>query len=258
MHTHLKCTVRYDGTNFSGWQEQDGPRTVQGVLHETLSQMVSQPVRIQGASRTDSGVHALGQVFHCAWPGPFPDRLRRALSQMLSPDIRVLQVEECAPDFHARFMACGKIYAYTLDRGKEPDPFSARYAWNVPYETLNLDVLRKLLPSLIGEHDFAGFQSAGSNPVKTTTRTLWRVELKRGGMIGLCDNPDLWRIEFHGNAFLYKMVRNITGTLIEIARGRFPESFLEECLHSGGPFLGHCAPPHGLCLVEVQYPESTS
>jgi tRNA pseudouridine38-40 synthase len=171
---------------------------------------------------------------------------------MLGPEIRIMDVAECSPDFNARYAARGKIYAYTLDIGKETDPFSARFAWNTPYNTLDLDVIRELLPKLVGTHDFAGFQSTG-NSSKTTVRTLRHVELKAGGLIGLRDHPDHFRLEIHGDAFLYKMVRNITGTLIEIARGRFPVEFLDQCLHSGGPFLGHCAPPHGLCLCEVQY-----
>jgi len=252
MITHLKCVVRYDGTDFSGWQEQDGFRTVQGELHKTLERIASQPVRIQGASRTDAGVHALGQVFNCAWPGPFPERLRHSLSQILAPEIRILEVGECAPDFNARYAARGKIYAYTLDIAKEADPFSARFAWNVPYQTLDLDLVRALLPKLVGTHDFAGFQSTGHSS-KTTVRTITRAELLPGGLIGLRDNPDLFRIELEGNAFLYKMVRNITGTLIEIARGRFPADFFDACLKSTGPFLGHCAPAQGLCLVKIFY-----
>jgi tRNA pseudouridine38-40 synthase len=251
MECTLKGIVRYDGTKFAGWQVQPGRRTVQGQLETAFARIASQPIPIQGAGRTDSGVHALGQVFSCVWPGPLPGRLRYAASRMLSPEIRISELTEAAPGFHARFDALGKRYAYSLDFAREPDPFGARFAWHVPYR-LDRDLLAALLAKIEGRHDFAGFQSAGAQ-MKTTVRTLFEARLLRGGIIGPCDG-DLHRIEFYGDGFLYKMVRNCVGTLIEIARGRFPHDFLDECLASSGPFKGHCAPPHGLALLQVFYP----
>lgn len=250
---NLRGIVQYDGTGFAGWQNQrQGERTVQGALEAALSQIASAPVAVQGAGRTDSGVHALGQVFSCVWPGGMPPaRLRHALSRMLSPEIRVTELAPAPPHFNARFSACGKRYAYTLDLAREPHPFAARYAWSVHHD-LDLDIIRRLLPALLGKHDFAGFQSAGSQ-MKTTVRTIHEAQLLPGGVIGLADYPALWRLEFYGDAFLYRMVRNLTGTLVEIARGRFPETFFHELLASPGPFLGHCAPPHGLVLLHVDY-----
>src|SRR5690606_19247302 len=117
---------------------------------------------------------------------------------------------------------------------------------------MDLALVESLLPKLIGTHDFAGFQSTGSQ-MKTTVRTLFDVRLKKGVVIGPVDAANLWHIEFYGDGFLYKMVRNLAGTLVEIGRGRFEPSFIDEALASGGPFLGHCAPPQGLVMKEVNY-----
>ncbi len=251
METTLKGTVRYLGTNFAGWQVQDHERTVQGELEAALSRIASRPIRVQGAGRTDAGVHALGQVFSCAWPGAFPTRLRHSLSQMLAPEIRVTALEAAPSDFNARFSAVSKRYVYSLDLGREADPLAAPYAWHVPF-ALDMEMLSRMLPRIEGKRDFAGFQSSGTQ-IHNTVRTIFSVRLERGGMAGPADAGALWRIEFHGDGFLYKMVRNLTGTLVEIARGRFPGAFLDACLASPGPFLGHCAPAQGLAMAEVIY-----
>ena len=249
---NLKGIVRYDGTGFSGWQIQPNVRTVQGEIEQALSRIASQPIRVQGAARTDAGVHALGQVFSCRWPHePDCERLRRSVSKMLGPEIRVASMQQAAPDFHARFSAVSKRYAYTLSLCREPDPFSARYAWHIPWK-IDVRRLADLARRLVGTRDFAGFQCAGAS-VETTLRTLHSVELFNGGVVDPCDARDLWRLEFCGDGFLYKMVRNITGVLIEIARGKLPEERLAERLDSPGPFHGHTAPAHGLTLIEVIY-----
>lgn len=250
--TTLKAVVSYDGTDFCGWQRQREQRTVQGEIEAALSRIADQPVPIQGAGRTDAGVHACGQVFSCVWPGRPPERLAHALSKMLSPEIRIESLTEAAPDFNARFSATSKRYRYTFELARSPHPLSARYAWQVPYE-VDMDLLARLLPTLHGTHDFAGFQSAGAQDRKTTVRTLHSVQLRTGGLVTPEGYGKLHSIEYHGDGFLYKMVRNLTGTLIEIARGRFDASFLETCLQSAGPFGGHCAPPHGLALMRVFY-----
>ena len=250
--TTLKGTVQYDGTGFAGWQVQfQGERTVQGALEMAMTKIAGVPVAVQGAGRTDSGVHALGQVISCEWPGEPPARLRHALSRMLAPEIRVTELSPAPQGFNARFWAKSKRYAYSLDLGREANPFAARYAWHVHHD-LELDVIHRLLPAILGRHDFAGFQSAGSQ-MKTTVRTIFEAKLLPGAMIGPQGAPDLWRLEFYGDAFLYRMVRNLAGTLIEVARGRFPEEFFHECLASPGPFKGHCAPAHGLVLAEIDY-----
>lgn len=255
--TTLRGVIQYDGTAFAGWQIQfQGEMTVQGVLQEAMSRIAGRPIAVQGAGRTDSGVHAFGQVFSCSWPGTPPARLRHALSRILGPEIRVTELAEAPPGFNARYWAKSKRYSYSLDLGREPNPFTARYAWHVRHG-LDLDVVRRLLAATVGTRDFAGFQSAGSQ-MKTTVRTVHAADLLPGALVGPVETPnrqypELMRIEYHGNAFLYKMIRNLTGTMVEVARGRFPESFFHECLASPGPFLGHCAPAHGLALVSVDY-----
>lgn len=251
MTITLKGTVAYDGTHFAGWQRQPGARTVQGCLEEALGKIANQPVAVHGAGRTDAGVHALGQVFSCEWPRRLEARLRHALCKMLGPELRVIALDEAAPGFNARFDAVAKRYLYTLDLNREPDPFSAPYAWHIPFP-LDIALLRSLLPTLQGTHDFSGYQSAGSQ-MTSTVRTIHSVQLYEGGLVQTCAAANLYRFEFYGNAFLYKMVRNITGTLVEIGRGRFPATFLEKQLLSGGPFKGHCAPAHGLALFQVLY-----
>jgi tRNA pseudouridine38-40 synthase len=247
----LKGVVRYDGTGFAGWQRQPHARTVQGEIETAMARIARQPVPIQGAGRTDAGVHALGQVFSCRWPGVPPMRLRHALSQMLSPEIRVAALDPAPEGFNARFSAHSKRYSYTIDLGKEPDPLAARFAWHVPYR-LDIERMTTLLRKFEGTHDFKSFQSTGSQ-MTSTVRTLFAAEIERGGVIGPSDNAMLWRISLHGDGFLYRMVRNVVGTLVEIARGRLPDSFVDEQLAAPGPFLGHCAPAHGLALMRVYY-----
>jgi len=234
MSGRIKAVVRYDGAQFAGWQVQPGERTVQGVLEQALSRIRGEAVRIHGAGRTDSGVHALGQVFSCTWPQDADTgKIRRSLSKMLGPEIRVLSVELVPEEFHAQKDAVSKRYAYAIDFSAEPEPFSAAYSWSVPWD-VDLAGLRALARRLVGEHDFAGFCSSGSS-VETTTRTIYSLQLKQGGVAGPMDNPNLFRLEFHGNGFLYKMVRNITGTLVDIARGAKEEKRLDELLRGKAP-----------------------
>ncbi len=252
MTCTLKGTVRYLGTHFSGWQSQDDQRTVQGEIEAALSRIASRPIRIQGAGRTDAGVHAFGQVFSCPWPRPLSPTMRHALCRMLEPEIEITDLRVVPDDFNARFSALSKRYCYTFHFSREMNPFCAPYAWQIPFK-VDVDLIRSLLHKFEGTHDFAGFQTTGSQ-MKTTVRTLFEVRLKEGGMAGPQGGADLWHLELYGDGFLYRMVRNIAGTLIEIGRGRFQPGFIDEALASGGPFLGHCAPPHGLVMKEVHYP----
>lgn len=249
---NIKATVRYDGSGFAGWQVQPRLRTVQGELERVLSTIASQPVRVRAAGRTDAGVHALGQVCNFQWPHePDTDRLRRSISGMLSPDLRAESVEVVPDEFDARFSATGKRYAYAFSLAKFPDPFTARYAWLVPWR-VDLQRLAELARQITGRRDFAGFQCAGASS-PTTVRTLHSVDLLEGGFAGPVDAAGLWRLEFRGDAFLYKMVRNLAGTMIDIARGQLPASVLDDRLNSPGPYRGHTAPAHGLALMEVHY-----
>lgn len=252
MEHNLKATVRYDGTGFAGWQTQPGKRTIQGEIEQALTLMAGVPIRIHGAGRTDAGAHALGQVFSFHWlTEPDCMRLRRSLSSMLGPRIRIERVEEAPPSFHARKSARAKRYAYALLLAAAEDPFAARYAWRLPWP-IDMTYMGRLAQRFVGEHDFAGVQSSGACAT-STVRTLHSVEVLPGGVVAPMDAVGLWRIEFVGNGFLYKMVRNITGLLVDIARGRLPESRIDEVLASPGPFRGHTAPARGLTLVDVFY-----
>ncbi len=248
----LRATVRYDGAPFAGWQIQPDRRTVQGDVAAALSRIANRPVKIYGASRTDAGVHAFGQVCSFAWPADRPwNRLRPALSKMLAPDIRVERVEEAPPGFHARFSARGKRYAYALCLEDAPDPLTARYAWTPP-KTVDLARLGGEAQALVGEHDFAAFESTGS-PSSSTVRTIHAVRVLRGGFVDTPGNSDLWRIEYEGDGFLYRMVRNMTGVLVDVARGHEPPGSVTARLASPGPFRGLSAPARGLALVDVFY-----
>lgn len=253
MSLNLKAVVRYDGGAYCGWQVQPDERSVQGALQDALGQIAGEPVKVYGASRTDSGVHALGQVASFRWTGnPNIEKLRRSLSQMLAPKARIVSLEPVDEDFHARHSAQGKRYAYVIDAGTEPDPFTARYAWHVPY-ALDMNLLAQQAARLVGEHDFAGFGSATAEPVENTVRLLHDVRVLEGPVVGAADGGAHWRIEYSGTAFLYKMVRNMTGTLIDIARGYHPPARIDTLFAAPGPYRGYTAPAHGLFLLKVRY-----
>jgi len=250
----LRATVRYDGTDFAGWQIQPNAWTVQAALEEALAAIAQAPVRVHAAGRTDAGVHALGQVVHLDWPEDKPfDRLPVALSRMLGPAVRVTALSPAPPGFHAQYDAVGKHYAYTIHLGSSPDPFTARYAWTVRAK-LDMERLAALAQGVIGSHDFAGYQCAGTE-IADTRRTVHTIALKPGCVVGPVDAADHWTLHFHGDGFLYKMVRNIVGTLVDAARGKLPASIIEERLASPGPYGGYTAPAHGLALVSVAYAE---
>ncbi|MBI2421397.1 MAG: tRNA pseudouridine(38-40) synthase TruA [Candidatus Hydrogenedentes bacterium] len=252
MTQTIKGIVRYDGTDFMGWQRQSHGRTVQGEIENVLSRIADEPVTIQGAGRTDAGVHALGQVFSCVWPKDVPPRLCHALNRMLMPEVQLLSLVPAEESFNARFAARSKHYGYAIQLGASPDPFAARYAWHVPY-ALDLPLMQALAATVVGEHDFAGFESTGSQRREHTVRRIFSATLEPGAIVGPQLAANCWHFHYHGDGFLYHMVRNLTGTLVEIGRGRFPAEFFAECLHSPGPFKGHCAPAQGLFLKEVQY-----
>jgi tRNA pseudouridine38-40 synthase len=246
---NLKITLEYDGTDFVGWQRQTEGVSVQGLLEDALARFERAPVAAHGAGRTDAGVHALGQVASVALTAAHAvDTVQRALNAALPPTVRVLEVVEEAPAFHARFSAAGKVYEYRIVNAPFVSPFVYRYAWHVP-ATLDVDAMREAGLALTGTHDFAAFQGTGS-VVSSTTRTLHRVEWETGEGHS---RPLVMRIE--GDGFLRHMVRSIAGTLVEIGLGRWAPSRMREIVDSRDRGqAGPTAPASGLFLVRVRYP----
>lgn len=244
----LRLVLEYDGTNFCGFQRQPRQRTVQSALEERLNALLGQPTEVTAAGRTDAGVHATGQVVHFDTEGRIPaDRLEEALQYKTDPELRVRRVEETEASFHARFSAAGRTYRYYLT-AERPSPFVGRYVtWTGPLRTDAFERMRAAVPAVVGTHDFGAFCAAGAE-VHTTVRTVHHAELTRsGGVI---------RLEISADAFLWRMVRSIAGELIEIGRGRREPERLEQALRGQSrTSLSISAPPRGLFLVRVTYPD---
>jgi tRNA pseudouridine38-40 synthase len=244
-HRNLKLTLAYDGTRFVGWQKQASGESIQGLLEDALSRLEGAPVTAHGAGRTDAGVHAEGQVASARVTlAHDAATVVRALIAILPPDVRVNAVEDVAADFHARFSAREKSYRYQIANVAVMSPFVRAYAWHVP-EPLDLAAMSDAAAALVGTHDFAAFQSAGSD-VATTERTLTRSEfVDRGGLLAY---------EISGNGFLRHMVRAIAGTLVEVGRGWRPAIDVQAVLAGRSRReAGATAPAHGLTLVKVEY-----
>jgi tRNA pseudouridine38-40 synthase len=245
---NLKITLRYDGTNYVGWQRQASGTSIQGLLEDALEPIAGTRVTVHGAGRTDAGVHALAQVASVAFGGTLEAPvLVRALNAVLPPDVRVLSIEDVPPDFHARFSAVGKIYEYRIVNAPIVSPFLVRYAWHVTHP-LDVDAMKTASTHLTGAHDFAAFQGAGWN-TGSSQRTIRSIEWKTGHGY---DAPLVCRIG--GDGFLRHMVRNVVGTLIEIGVGRWTSDTIVEILASRDRSrAGPTAPAHGLFLVDVEY-----
>jgi tRNA pseudouridine38-40 synthase len=242
---NLKLTLAYDGTRLVGWQRQAAGDSVQGLLEDALARFEGAPVTVHGAGRTDAGVHALAQVAHAHVTFAHDSAtLTRALNAQLPEDVRVLAVEDVAPEFHARFKARSKTYRYQIRHGTIADPFERAYVWHMP-ERLRVEAMHAATGALVGTHDFAAFQSIGS-PTRDTVRTVTHSALSdvEGRMV----------YEISGNGFLRHMVRAIVGTLVEIGRGfREPGSMGSLLRGSARGDAGPTAPPQGLFLVRVDY-----
>ena len=245
----IKLVLEYLGTRYAGWQVQANADTVQARVEEALGRVLREPVRIHGAGRTDAGVHARGQVAHFATPNPLPLRnIREGTNTYLPPDIAVLRAEEVPRSFHARYDARGKVYRYLVFRREVPSPFWRHRAAHVPFP-LRRKKMAAAADLLKGTHDFTAFAAAG-RPVRDGVRNISRIAISAQGF--------LLRFEFHGDGFLYKMVRNIVGTLLEVGNGRIEPARVSEILASGDRTLaGPTAPPGGLYLVEVLYGAAT-
>jgi tRNA pseudouridine38-40 synthase len=249
----LKLTIAYDGRPFQGWQSQPGGNTVQDCLLQALQAIAKRPVPLQGAGRTDTGVHALGQIAHFDAPSEIsmnPCNWVPALNTKLPPTIRVMACEEVDADFHARFSATGKTYQYEISTAPILPPHRAGLAWHLP-QGLDLTMLNEALARFCGRHDFHAFCAYRGNESADTDyhRTILGARAVEVG--------DGFRIGFDGDGFLYKMVRMLTGAAVKVAQGRVhPDDFAAWLDQPPGLPRGkcnHCAPADGLYLAEVRY-----
>lgn len=241
----IKLIVAYDGTNYCGWQTQINGITVEEVLNKTLSGLLKEDIRVIGASRTDSGVHALGNVAVFDTESKIPgDKFSFALNQRLPEDIRIQESCQVADDFHPRFCDTIKTYEYKILNRKFALPTERLYSAFV-YYPLDVEKMQMAAAYLVGEHDFKSFCSSGSQ-VESTVRTITDISIEKHG--------EMISIRVSGNGFLYNMVRIIVGTLIKIGLGVWEPERMEEILNAcDRNAAGPKAEARGLTLVEIRY-----
>jgi len=248
LKRNVRLIVEYDGTEFCGWQRQQNGPSIQGHLEAALEELLGPPTPVTGASRTDAGVHALGQVcnFYTEHASIPVDGIRKALNSVLPPAIAVVGAEEVAADFHARFSSAGKHYRYRILSRKSRSPTRRLDHWHLDYP-LDVSAMWEGAQPLVGEHDFSAFRAAGCT-ANTTHRRVTAVEVRTEG-------TDSIVIDLRGNAFLRNMVRIIAGTLVEIGAGRRAVDDVRELLrHGDRTRAGRTAPAAGLTLMRVYYP----
>lgn len=243
-----KAIISYDGSGFVGFQRQSQGRTVQEELEKTLTRLNSgQVVTVHGAGRTDSGVHAYGQVIHFDLPQIRDlEKLRFGLDTQCPDDIDVIRVEQVADEFHARYAKHSKTYEFLVDIGRPKNPMMRHYATHYPY-VVDLSLMQQAIQDLVGTHDFTGFTASGTS-VENKVRTISHAS------VNLDEQRQFLVFTFTGNGFLYKQVRNMVGTLLKIGNGRFPVSQVQHILTSQNRQLaGPTAGPNGLYLKEIIY-----
>ncbi len=242
---NIKVVVSYDGTDYFGFQYQPAAPTIQAELESVLSRIVKEPVTVYGSGRTDTGVHAAGQVINFRTEGTVPvDRLCLAMNSLLPVSIAALQAQEVENSFHARYSAVSRTYVYYILNREAPDALRSRFCWHVRHP-LDVEAMQQGAKALVGRHDFSSFASADreqTNPI----RDLQRIEVVREG--------DSVVITVQANAFLRSMVRVIVGTLTEVGLGMTASSDMKSILEAADRRqAGKTAPARGLCLREVEY-----
>ena len=247
MERRIRMIVEYDGTNYAGWQRQSNALAVQQVVEEALTKLTRVPTTVTGASRTDAGVHALGQTVHFDTESRIPaDKFAFALNTLLPPDVRIRRSETAPEGFHARFSSRGKRYRYLIYSSPHAGALNRNTHAHVIYP-LNDAGMRAEAEALVGTHDFAAFAASGS-VVKDTVRTIYSVRLDR--------REEELELNVEGNGFLYNMVRIIAGTLISVGSGKLAPGAIQRAIETGDRLaLGVTAPAHGLTLMRVFYDE---
>ena len=267
MMRNILLKIEYDGTEFSGWQRQpqEGVRTVQGTLEESLSRLCGTEVQLDGTGRTDAGVHALAQcaTFHGEFAIP-TERIVKAANDILAESrqkggsVRILSAEEVPEEFHARFSAVGKTYVYRIFCGAEMPVFLRNYRYHIK-KPLDVQQMQLAAKGFCGTHDFAAFMAAGGNPQETTVRRIYGMHVSTGGDGGTAQGmyPGEIQLSVTGDGFLYNMVRIITGTLVDVGMGRISADAVPEIIEGcNRQKAGHTAPPQGLYMAEVYFDRS--
>lgn len=244
--TRIRLTVAYDGTDFRGWAPQAGQRTVQATLREAISLVSGQDPELVGASRTDSGAHARGQVCHFDTASPMPaHKWASVLNRRLPSDLSVIRSDAVAPDFHSRFSAEDRFYRYRILVGPR-DPHRARFThWHG--RPIDVDKMRAAAEALVGEHDFLAFTEELDPSVENTLRTLFSVDVRQV-------RDEVW-VDIVGTAFLRGMMRRMSGALLEVGRGYRPAEQVGQLLTSDRERLQWpvVLPAGGLCLMKIRY-----
>jgi len=247
---NLKMTIEFEGTQYRGWQRQKNGLSIQEVLEEKIAVMTGERVKVIGSGRTDAGVHAIAQVAHFKTKSPIPLRnFQAGLNSLLPRDIAVRELEEAAPDFHARIDVRSKIYLYRIHNCPTASPLFRNYAWTI-YPPLNLEAMQEAAALLRGTHDFTSFSTVHTDVI-TFTRTILDIAVI-GGHRGFI------KVFVEADGFLRYMVRTIVGTLVDVGKGRrSPEDMTAILEARDRNTAGMTAPPQGLFLKEVKYgPES--
>lgn len=243
----IRLTIEYDGTAYVGWQRQAQGRSIQQLLEEALGQVVREKVVLHSSGRTDAGVHARAMIAHFCTESPFPlVAFREGVNRFLPNDIAVREAVEETRDFHARFSAGGKWYRYRIFTAPVRSPAFTRTAWHIRQD-LDFAAMAAAARFFVGRHDFAAFRTTSCD-ARTTVREIYSLDLQGDG--------ELITIDVHGSGFLRHMVRIIVGTLVEIGLHKRPDEDIPRLLaREPGLRAGVNAPPQGLCLMEVYYPE---
>jgi tRNA pseudouridine38-40 synthase len=257
----LRLELAYDGAGFRGFAAQDGQRTVAGVLADAIAKVTRSRVELTCAGRTDAGVHATAQVAHADVPaGVDLVRLRKSLNTLLGPAVVVRRAEWAPPGFDARRSALARRYRYLVIEAGSPDPLLGRFAWHVPH-ALDLRAMAAGADALVGEHDFRAFcrRPPGAGPADPVVRLVldarWSEQAPKPD--GLCPGERLLRFDVVARSFCHQMVRSMVGVLIDVGRGRRRVADVVAILRAGDRSRAMTvAPPHGLCLVGVDYGDS--